>query len=125
MDQNGRFEIPGDMRVMAQASFEQVRKTFDGLLAAAERAAASLEDQTTAAQAGVKEVAGKALGFVENNVRSSLDYAERLLKAKDVSEVMRLHADYVQEQMRAFADQAGEISHTVTRAAMDAAKPKS
>jgi hypothetical protein len=37
---------------------------------------------------------------------------------------MKLHSEYVQGQMRALADQAGEIGQALTRAAMDAAKPK-
>ena len=127
MNQDGdsKFEIPNDMRAMAQASFDQARKAFEGLLSAAQRTASSFEDQGAAARAGAKDVASKAIGFAEANVRASLDYAERLLKAKDMTDVMRLHNEYVQAQMRALADQAGEIGQALTRAAMEAAKPKS
>jgi phasin len=126
MDQDGnsRFEMPNDMRAMAQASFDQARKAFEGLLSAAQKTASSFEDQGSAARAGAKDVASKAIGFAEANVRASLDYAERLLKAKDMAEVMRLHSEYVQAQMRALADQAGEMGQAVTRAAMEAAKPR-
>jgi hypothetical protein len=44
--------------------------------------------------------------------------------AKDLSEVMRLHREYVQAQMRSVAEQASEIGQVMSRAAMDAAKPK-
>jgi hypothetical protein len=47
-----------------------------------------------------------------------------LLHAKDLTEVMRLHGDYVQAQMRSLAEQASELGQIVSRAAMDAAKPK-
>jgi phasin len=122
---SGKFEIPNDMRAMAEASFDQARKAFEGLLVAAQRTASSFEDQGTAARAGAKDVASKAIGFAESNVRASLDYAEKLLKAKDMSDVMRLHGEYVQAQMRSLAEQAGEIGQALTRAAMDAGKPKS
>ncbi len=122
---SGKFEIPNDVRAMAQASFDQARKAFEGLLSAAQRTASSFEDQGTAARAGAKDVASKAIGFAESNVRASLDYAEKLLKAKDMAEVMRLHSEYVQGQMRSLADQAGEIGQALTRAAIEAAKPKS
>lgn len=124
MDQDGKFEIPGEVKAMAQANFEQARKAFEGLLSAAQRAASSLEGQSSAARAGAREVASKAIGFAESNVRTSLDYAESLLKAKDVADIMRLHSEYVQAQMRALAEQAGEIGQAITRAAVDAAKPK-
>jgi len=122
---SGKFEIPNDVRGMAQASFDQARRAFEGLLVAAQRTASSFEDQGAAARAGAKDVASKAIGFAEANVRSSLDYAEKLLKAKDMSDIMRLHSEYVQAQMRSLADQAGEIGQALTRAAMDAGKPKS
>ena len=127
MSDNGsdKFEIPNDVRAMAQASFDQARKAFEGLLTAAQRTASSFEDQGAAARAGAKDVASKAVGFAEANVRASLDYAEKLMKAKDMADVMRLHSEYVQAQMRSLADQAGEIGQALTRAAMDAAKPKS
>jgi hypothetical protein len=39
--------------------------------------------------------------------------------------VMKLHSEYVQEQMRALAEQASEMGQIVSRAAMDVVKPKS
>ena len=47
------------------------------------------------------------------------------MKTKDVGEAMRLHGEYVQAQMRALAQQASEMGQIVSRAAMDAIKPKS
>lgn len=57
-------------------------------------------------------------------MQASLNYAQSLVHAKDVSEVMRLHSEYVQAQMKALADQASEMGQIVHRAAMDATKPK-
>ena len=57
-------------------------------------------------------------------MQASLDHAQSLLKAKDLPEVMRLHSEYVQAQMRALAEQASEMGQVVGKAAMDAAKPK-
>ena len=37
---------------------------------------------------------------------------------------MRLHTEYVQAQMRSLAEQASEMGQIVSKAAMDAAKPK-
>jgi len=57
-------------------------------------------------------------------VQASLDYAQSLLHAKDLPDVMRLHSEFVQAQMRALAEQASEMGQIVGRAAMEAAKPK-
>jgi hypothetical protein len=37
---------------------------------------------------------------------------------------MKLHSEYVQAQMRSLAEQASEMGQLVSRAAIDAAKPK-
>lgn len=124
-DARDRFEIPKEVRSMAEASFEQARKTFEKFIASAQQTAGSLEERGATVRAGAKDISSKAFSYAENNVKASLDYAESLVKAKDVSEVMRLHGEYVQGQMRALAQQASEMGQTVSRAAMDAIRPKS
>ncbi|MCA6103518.1 phasin family protein [Bradyrhizobium australafricanum] len=131
MSDNGRdhfeipkFEIPKDMRSMAEASFEQARKAFEQFVTNAKDTAGKIEERNATVRAGAKDLSAKALTYAEKNVQSSLDYAEALLKAKDLSDVMRLHSEYVQGQMRSLAEQASEMGQAVSRAAMDAVKPK-
>ena len=119
-----RFEIPKEMRAMAEASFDQARNTFEKFVASAQQAAGSFEDRGATARAGAKDISSKAIAYAEKNVQASLDFAQSLLKAKDLTEVMRLHSEYVQGQMRSLAEQASEMGQIVSRAAMDAAKPK-
>ena len=118
------FEIPKEMRSMAEASFEQARKTFEKFVGAAQAAAGSLEERNAMVRAGAKDVSSKAIAYAEQNVQASLDHAQSLLQAKDLTEVMRLHSEYVQAQMRALAEQASEMGQVVGKAAMEAAKPK-
>jgi len=126
MSEEGRdqFEIPKEMRSMAEASFDQARKTFEKFLANAQAAAGSLEERGATVRAGAKDISAKAIGYAEKNVQASLDYAQSLLHAKDLTEIMKLHGEYVQAQMRSLAEQASEMGQIVGRAAMDAAKPK-
>ena len=119
-----RFEIPKEMRSMAEASFDQARKAFENVLGSAQQTAAKIEGQGATVRAGAKDISAKAISYAEKNVAASLDYAQQLLHAKDLAEVMRLHSEYVQSQMRSLAEQASEMGQLVSRAAMDAAKPK-
>jgi|SRR6516225_7243650 len=118
------FEMPKDMRSMAEAGFEQARKTFEKFLSTAETAAGSIEERGETMRAGAKDIGARAMAYAEKNVQSSLDYAEKLLHAKDLPEVLRLHSEYVQTQMRSLAEQASDIGQAVGRAAMDAAKTR-
>ena len=126
MSDDGRdpFAIPKDMRTMAEASFEQARKAFDKFMESAKTTAGSMEERRDSVRAGAKEIGSKAVSYAEKNVQASLDYAQSLLKARDLPEVMKLHSEYVQSQMRSLAEQASEMGQIVSRAAMDAAKPK-
>ena len=127
MNEEGRdrFEIPKEMRSVAEASFEQARKAFEKFVASAQATAGTLEKRSATVRAGAKDIGAKAISYAEKNVQASLDYAQSLLHAKDLTEVMRLHSEYVQAQMRSLAEQASEMGQIVSRAALDAAKPKS
>jgi phasin len=124
MSDNGHFEIPKEMRSMAEASFDQARKAFEKFLSTAEQTAGSIEERGASMRAGAKDIGAKAFSYAEKNVQASLDYAQALLHAKDLPDMMRVHGDYVQTQMRSLAEQAGEMGQAFGRAAMDAAKPK-
>jgi|SRR5882757_6492869 len=126
MSDNGqnRFEIPKEVRSMAEASLDQARKGFEKFVANAQATAGTIEERGATVRAGAKDISSKAIAYAEKNVQASLDYAQSLLKAKNLTEVMKLHSEYVQAQMRSLAEQASEMGQIVGRAAMDAVKPK-
>jgi phasin len=123
-DGHDRFEIPKEMRSMAETSLDQARKAFEKFVSSAQATAGTIEERGATVRAGAKDFGAKAISYAEKNVQASLDYAQALLHAKDLTEVMRLHGEYVQAQMRSLAEQASEMGQIVSRAAMDAAKPK-
>jgi phasin len=119
-----RFEVPNEMRSIAQASFDQARKALEKFVSTARQTAGSIEERRDSVRARAKDFNAKAIEYAEKNVQASLDYAQSLLSAKDVGEALRLHTAYVQDQMRSLAEQATEMGQIVSRAAMEAAKPK-
>jgi phasin len=123
VDVTDRFEIPKEMRSMAETSFDQARKAFETFVSSAQQTAARIEGQGATVRAGARDISTKALSYAEKNVAAALDYADQLLHAKDLADVMRLHSEFVQNQMRSLAEQASEMGQMVGRAAIDAAKP--
>ncbi len=117
-------EVPNEMRSMAQASFDQARKAFEKFVSTARQTAGSIEERRETVRAGAKDFNAKALNYAEKNVQASLDYGQSLLDARDTAEVLRLHTAYVQAQVRSLTEQATEMGQIVSRAAMEAAKPK-
>ena len=68
VDATDRFEIPKEMRSMAEASFDQARKTFENFLASAQQTAAKIEGQGATVRAGAKDISAKAVAYAEKNV---------------------------------------------------------
>jgi phasin len=126
MDTDGRdrFEVPKELRSMAEAGFEQARKAFETMLSSAQQTANVIEGKGASVREGAKDIASKAVSYAERNVTASLDYAQQLVHAKDIAEIMRVHSEYVQGQMKALAEQASEIGQIVSKAAIDVTKPK-
>jgi len=123
-EQLGNFEIPAEMRRLAEQSMQQAQRAFEGFINAAHHATGEVESRANAARAGTRDVGEKAMSFAERNVAASFDFAQKLVRARDLEEVMRLQREYIQAQIQALNEQAKEIGQTVTKAAMDAAKPK-
>jgi phasin len=112
------------MRAFAEKSVEQARQAFDGFISAAHHAVNTLEGQAHNARQGAKDVTDKAMTFAEQNVASSFEFAQQLVRAKDIQDVMKLQADYIKQQMQVFSEQAKELGESTTKAAKEAATPK-
>ncbi len=124
MDPMKNFEIPSDMRKFAEQSVEQARQAFGGFINAAQQAVHDIEDRASSARAGAKDVGEKAMTFAQQNIMASFEFAQKLLKARDVQEVMTLQAEYIQAQMKILNEQAKELGESASKAAMESAKPK-
>ena len=102
--------FPPEMRAFAEQSVAQARKAFDELMSATQRAVSSFEGQTTSAQSGLRGLQQKVVSFSEQNVAASFEFAQKLLRAKDGEEVLRLHAEFVKAQVQALTQQAQELA---------------
>ena len=114
------FDVPTQMRQFAEQSVEQAKKAVDGFLTAAQKTAATLETQANTAQAGVKDVREKVMSFAEENINNSFEFAQKLVRAKDIQEVMALQQEFMKQQMQQMQSQAKDLG----AAAVQAAKPK-
>ena len=119
-DPTWNFDVPTQMRQFAEQSVEQAKKAVDGFLTAAQKTATTLETQAHTAQAGAKDVREKVMGFAEENINNSFDFAQKLVRAKDIQEVMRLQQEFLAQQMQAMQSQAKDLGAS----AAQAVKPK-
>src|SRR4051794_39627594 len=86
-------QVPEEIRTMAEKSLEQARQAVESFMGAARRTTETMEQTTDKVQTGAKDMAQKTLSAVEQNLRASLDYAERLVRAKDLQEITQIQSD--------------------------------
>ena len=97
----------------------QPRKTFENFLSSAQQTAARIEGQGATVARAPKTSAPRPSPTPKRTWQLRWIMPEQLLHASDLAEVMRLHSEYVQSQMRSLAEQASEMGQIVTRAAME------
>jgi phasin len=123
-DSTQHFEIPNDMRAFAENSVDQAKRAFDSFISAAYQTVGAFEGQAKAVHKSSEDIRQRAMTFAEQNVASSFDFAQRLVRARTVQEVVQLQTDYVKAQMQALAMQAKELGQTAGQQAQEAAKPR-
>ena len=113
------FEIPDQMRDMADKSVEQARKAIGQYLDATQEAVAKAEGSARTVRDGAAEVSRQALAFVEENVNASFDFAHRLVQARTVEEIAALQKEFLARQMAGLTEQGKNLGSMVGRAASD------
>jgi phasin len=103
------FQVPEEMRTMAERSVTQTRQALESFMQAARRTAETMEQTTDKVQAGAKDMAQRTLSAAEQNLRTSLDYAERLVRAKDLQEATQIQSEFVRTQAEAMQAQMKEF----------------
>ena len=115
------FEVPTQMRQFAEQSVEQARKAVDGFMTAAQKAVRTRGNPGRAPPSPAPRTCGeKAMGFAEQNIANSFEFAQKLVRAKDMQEVMALQQEYpAKPQMKAMSEQAKDLGTAAAKAAMD------
>ena len=121
MDGKLPYEIPTEMREFAERSVEQARKAFDGFIGAAQKAVDNAHGSAESARANTQEATMKAIAFAENNIAAAFDFAQKLVKSKDLTEVMQHQSDFLKSQVATFQNQIKELGAAAQDVASKAA----
>ena len=112
------FEIPAEMRVFAEQSVEQAKLAFEKFISAAHDTVSTLEGRAKSAQAGAKDVREKAMAYTEENVGNAFAFAQKVVHAKDVNDLVKLQADYIKSQIETLTSQAKELGEAAAKHTM-------
>jgi len=117
------FQVPEEMRNMAERSLTQAREALENFWRASRQSAETVEKTGDRVQAGTRAMARRALSSAEQNIRTTLDYAERLVRARDLQEAARIQAEFVRSQAEAMQTQMREFGSAV-QSGMSRAAPQ-
>lgn len=120
-----RFEIPEQMREVADKSVGEARKAFEQFLSATQKAMATAENSAKSVGEGAADVSRQSLAFVQDNIAASFELAQRLVQAQTVQEIAELQQEYVRRQMKNLTEQGKKLGEMATRAARDPGKKPS
>jgi hypothetical protein len=116
MPQNQRFEIPQELRQLAEENVERARKLYlqfmDGVAQTMTVWSTPSSDVLTP---GFNEVRERAVKFAKENADAAFNLAREVAQAKDLPELLSLQTRYVQSQMRWYADQTQEFGQLMAR----------
>src|SRR5215210_2992686 len=98
-----------EMRRSVDQTTEQTKQGLDQFMGSAQQA-------TDTVQRNARNIGQKVLTFAERNICATLQFGQRVLQAKDRSEVVKLQTQYVNAQFQAFTDQSKELAQVAIEA---------
>jgi phasin len=112
------FEIPQQMRDLAEKNVEQARAAFGQFMDAMTQAMGmwSKGIPSNEVTSGFKVVQDRAVRFAKQNAEAGFALASDLAGAKDVQEVLSLQSRYAQSQMQSYSLQAQELGRLMAEA---------
>lgn len=124
MADNPAFEIPPELRDMAEKNVEQARAAYGQFMDFLTQAMSAWKSSSSTEMTGFNAVQEKAISFAKENAERSFNLASDLARARDVQEVLTLQSRYVQTQMQTFGIQAQQLSWLMADAFRKLQQPK-
>ena len=124
MADNPAFEIPPELRDMAEKNVEQARAAYGQFMDFLTQAMGAWKSSSKAEMTGFNAVQEKAIAFAKENAERSFNLASDLARARDAQEVLTLQSRYVQTQMQTFGIQAQQLSWLMADAFRNLQQPK-
>jgi len=117
------FEVPEQMRALAEKGVSQARDSYAKFKDAAETHNGTVEAVLTSASKGASEYSAKMIEFFKANTSSSLDFAQELFGVKTPAAALELWTSHSRKQYETFAAQAKELTELGQKVATETVEP--
>lgn len=125
MAQTPQFEIPQQLRELAEKNVEHARATYGQFMDAVSKAMGMWASATppNAVTSSFKAVQDRAVKFAKQNAEACFNLASELATAKDITDVVGIQSRHAQQQMQAYSLQAQELGRLVMEATTQSMQP--
>jgi phasin len=117
------FEVPEQMRALAEKGVSQARDSYAKFKDAAETHNGTIEAVFTTASKGASEYSAKLMEIMKANTTASLDFAQELLSVKSPTEAMELWTSHARKQFETFTAQTKQLAELSQKVAAETAEP--
>ena len=107
--QTPNFEIPTEMRDMAEKSVDQARNALGSIMANAMKASEQVQASSQTFQSTMSAAVAKGFDHAQANANATFDFAQKLARTKDFREAFALQSEFVRSQFAAFQAQAKDF----------------
>lgn len=122
MAKSQHFQIPENVRELAERNVAEARQTYERFTGLAREAGQPLARAHGEMAASAIELQSAALGFAEDHIAAGLDFAARMARAGDMAELLKLQAEFAQAQVDAVNRQSQDLCRMLAEAAGRTAK---
>jgi hypothetical protein len=117
MTQDQKFEIPRELRQLAEENVERARQLYLQFMDGVGQAMASWSSASSnVIGTGFHEIQERAVKLANENADAAFKLAKDVAQAKDLHELIDLQTRYVQSQMKWYAYQSQEFGRLMATA---------
>ena len=117
------FEVPEQMRALAEKGVSQARDSYARFKDVAESHNGTIEAVFTTASKGASEYSAKLMEMMKANTTSTLDFAQELLGIKSPSDAIELWSAHARKQFETFTAQSKELAELSQKVATETVEP--
>lgn len=118
-----KFEVPDQVREMAEQGVERAKHNYEAFKTAAEEATDMMEDAYENARKGFVDLNLKAIENAQSNTDRVFAFAKQFVTAKSVSDAVELQTKFAREQFETLTSQAKDMQELATKVASESSAP--
>jgi phasin len=106
-----------------EASAERSKEALETLGTAANEAAQAMQECCSTSLKGMQDYSGKVAEFTQANIKSYVEFVQKLASVKSPSEFIEVSTSHTRDQMEALAAQGKQLTALAQKVTLDAVEP--